>query len=98
MVFDEAVAAQELDAAIGHRELRTVHTLRTATIIDAEGFGRFVDALPALQRVEILELRPHMIGLGAIVDAITRDVEILISASIPDAQQTAAGCARAKLV
>lgn len=85
-------------AAIGHRELRSVHTLRTATILDDEAFGRFANALPALRQVEILKLRPHMVGVDKLVAAITRDVPIYISAAIPDAEQIAAGCSRVKLV
>lgn len=56
-------------AVIGHRELRSVHTLRTATISNAGAFGRLVNALPALQRLEIPRLRQHMLGLRKIVDA-----------------------------
>lgn len=85
-------------AVIGHRELRTVHTLRTATITNAAAFARLVTGLPALQRIEMLKPRPHMLGLQTIVDAIERDVEICISRAIPGASEVTTRCARITLV
>ena len=85
-------------AVIGHRELQTVHTLRTATITNAAAFKQLVNGLPALQRIEMLKPRPHMLGLQTIVDAIERDVEIVIARAIPGASEVATRCARVTLV
>ena len=40
-------------AAIGHRELHTVHTVRPAVIADHAAYARFVAALPALRTLAV---------------------------------------------
>lgn len=85
-------------AVLDHRELRSVRILRTAIIRDAEGFGRFANALPALERLEILKPPPPALGLQPIVSVITRNLDIRIASTIPGASEVTTRCARLTLV
>ena len=84
-------------AVIGHRELRTVHTVRIGYIDDRRAFAEFAAELPSLQRIEILEF-PRRLDLRALIEAISCDAEIVIARTIPDATEVAADCTRVTLV